>query len=208
MLKVFSLISSVLFCIVVVLFTYFAVEKRNESYTEKINPNTSEIDTNLNSTASVDLIPVDISGGINLPSVYWVPSNTILSDLISTAGGFSPDADLSWIEKNLSLASKVTSGSKVYIPLLSDSWLTEATVNISDSMPESIFEGTSEVSQNSRISINTASAAELDELKGIGPKYAALIIQNRPYGSVDDFLERSGLPSNTAHSISKEVSFE
>ncbi|MFZ5424192.1 MAG: helix-hairpin-helix domain-containing protein [Patescibacteria group bacterium] len=208
MLKVFSLISSVLFCIVVVLFIYFAVEKRNESYTEKINPNTSEIDTNLNSTASVDLIPVDISGGINLPSVYWVPSNTILSDLISTAGGFSPDADLSWIEKNLSLASKVTSGSKVYIPLLSDSWLTEATVNISDSMPESIFEGTSEVSQNSRISINTASAAELDELKGIGPKYAALIIQNRPYGSVDDFLERSGLPSNTAHSISKEVSFE
>lgn len=44
------------------------------------------------------------------------------------------------------------------------------------------------------ININTCSAEELKQLKGIGKKRAEIIIQNRPYKSTDDLLKISNFP--------------
>ncbi|MDA8433448.1 MAG: helix-hairpin-helix domain-containing protein [Nitrospiraceae bacterium] len=46
------------------------------------------------------------------------------------------------------------------------------------------------------IDLNTASPAELEGLKGIGPATAKKIIEHRPYGSVDE-LSKAGIPAKT-----------
>jgi competence protein ComEA len=44
------------------------------------------------------------------------------------------------------------------------------------------------------LNINQATAEELQTLPGVGPAYAARIIQNRPYKSVDALFEKRVLP--------------
>lgn len=44
-----------------------------------------------------------------------------------------------------------------------------------------------------KIDINTASITQLDELVGIGPKYAQAIIDARPFTSVDDLAKVKGI---------------
>jgi competence ComEA-like helix-hairpin-helix protein len=52
-----------------------------------------------------------------------------------------------------------------------------------------------------KIDINTATLSQLDELIGIGPKYAQAIIDARPYSSVDDLLKIKGIGEKTLQKI-------
>lgn len=54
------------------------------------------------------------------------------------------------------------------------------------------------------VNINTATLAQLDELTGIGPKYAQAIIDNRPYASVDDLLRVKGIGEKTLAKIKEQ----
>jgi competence protein ComEA len=61
-----------------------------------------------------------------------------------------------------------------------------------------------------RININTATAAELDQLKGIGPARAAKIIEERQkqrFRNFDDLVQRNVLPSNVEADIRNQISF-
>jgi len=52
-----------------------------------------------------------------------------------------------------------------------------------------------------KININTASAEELTQLQGIGPKYAAKIVeyrdQNEPFASPEDLMKVPGIGQKT-----------
>ena len=50
------------------------------------------------------------------------------------------------------------------------------------------------------VDINTATAAELEEVSGIGPTYAKKIIANRPYVKVED-LSKAGIPASRLEKI-------
>jgi len=51
------------------------------------------------------------------------------------------------------------------------------------------------------VSINSGTQAELEELPGIGPVTAGKIIDNRPYGSVQELLERKIVGKTTFEKI-------
>lgn len=64
--------------------------------------------------------------------------------------------------------------------------------------------------QGKKVNINTASAAELEQLKGIGEARSKKIIEERAkakFKNFDDLVKRSVLPSNVEAEIKDRVTF-
>jgi len=55
------------------------------------------------------------------------------------------------------------------------------------------------------IDINTASADELQKLKGIGDAYAKKIIENRPYQGKDELVSKNVIPQATYTKIKGQI---
>ena len=55
------------------------------------------------------------------------------------------------------------------------------------------------------INLNTASAEDLSELPGIGPKLAAAIVAGRPYKTVDDVVKVKGIGPKTLANMRDKV---
>jgi len=137
---------------------------------------------------------IDLAGAVINPGVYELPSGSRLKDLLARAGGLSAEADRDWVEKNLNLAQKIEDAQKVYIP----------------SQTEMAGATTGEVAGEStvvsgKININVASVSELDTLWGIGEARAKSIIDNRPYSSIDELLDKKIIPSNVFDRIKDEI---
>lgn len=147
---------------------------------------------------SSSLIAVDIGGAITKPGIYRVPNSARLSEVIDQASGFTNTADQAYVAKTLNLASKVTDGQKIYIPFAGE--LAATVLSTPGSNDPSQLESNSEV-----ISINTASQSQLEELPGIGEKRAADIIAGRPYGSIEDLVDREILTSTLFESLKNFV---
>ena len=124
------------------------------------------------------LITVDIEGEVARPGVYALPEGSRLEDLLQRSGGLSENADSQWAAKTLNRASILSDGAKFYIPKIGASAL-------SGSQPS--VKGASE---NQLISINTASAKELDSLSGVGEVTSAKIMENRPYQRLEELVEK------------------
>ncbi len=55
------------------------------------------------------------------------------------------------------------------------------------------------------VNLNTATAAQLEKLPGVGPALAKKIIAGRPYNSVSELSTKAGLPAGTVQKISPLV---
>ena len=55
------------------------------------------------------------------------------------------------------------------------------------------------------VDINSASAADLDALPGVGKTRAAAIIKGRPYNGKDDLVNRKIIPSNVYNGIKNKI---
>ena len=139
---------------------------------------------------------VDVGGAVEKPGVYSLPGDSRQADALTAAGGLGEKADREWVEKNLNLAQKLVDGAKIYIPERGE------TDSNKDS-PRSSLQGES---LQGRININTAGSAELDTLYGVGPATAEKIIQNRPYGAVEELLSKKAVKSNVYEAIKDKIS--
>ena len=112
-----------------------------------------------------------------------------MSQAIDAAGGLTAEADVTGLNR----ASKITDGQKIYVPTVGEQQ-TAAAVGGAES-GASTTPGTG--SSSGLVNINTASAAELQTLSGIGPSMAQSIIdertQNGAFASVDDLMRVSGI---------------
>ena len=139
---------------------------------------------------------VDIEGAVQKPGVYRLKTDARIQDVLVAAGGFSTDADVQWTQHSLNLAAKVSDGMKIYIPKVG-----EETPLRSESYAGQAGGSVAGVSTNGLISVNNASAKELEDLPGIGPVTAGKIIDNRPYGSIDELMSKKAVGKATFEKI-------
>lgn len=138
------------------------------------------------------VIVVDVGGAVVRPGVYRFSSGARLQDALVAAGGVGGLADREWIGKHINLALPLKDADKIYIPFTG-----EQITGVAGTGEESV--------QGQSVNINSATAAELDTLNGVGPVTAEKIISNRPYGSVEDLLTKKVVTSSVFEKIKGRV---
>lgn len=136
-------------------------------------------------------ITVDIGGAVINPGVYTLPQSSRVHDALVAAGGMASSAHREWVSKNLNLASPLSDGSKLYIPFQEENTRS--------------VQGAS-ITASNHININTASASELEALPRIGRVTAQKIIDNRPYASIDELLQKKVIGQSVFEQIKDSIS--
>lgn len=140
---------------------------------------------------------VHITGAVPRPGVYALPKNARVQDAIAAAGGFLADAEKSQIN----LAALLEDGEKLDVPFL------EGAIPVVATPGPTVVAVTTEL-----ININTASAAELETLPGIGPSLAQRIIeyreQNGPFATIEDLDNVSGIGLGLIERFRDQVTVE
>ena len=128
---------------------------------------------------------IDISGAVNVPGLYEASDEARLNDLIDMAGGLSEVADKNFFSRNFNLAKLVVDQEKIYIPSKKE---TENGYNVQFEAELANSNTTYKVKSTERININLATLEELDTLPGVGKVTAEKIINNRPFGALDELI--------------------
>ncbi len=140
-------------------------------------------------------IVVDLRGEVARPGVYELPAGSRLDDAVAAAGGLTDDADLT----QLNLAARLQDGSIVTVPGVTT---LAPPVASADGEPGATAGGTQ---QGGLINLNTANAAELDTLPGVGEVTAGRIIDyreaNGPFRSVDDLVHVQGISMKSINTL-------
>lgn len=159
---------------------------------------------------------VYVSGAVSRPGLISLPLDARLNDALDAAK-LLPEADL----EQLNPASKLKDGQKINIPYKAGmdpaETQAQAAQAIQPGQPNQPSQGSSSVQaskvtpspQTGKININTASAAELDNLPGVGPALAARIIQyrtdNGPFLNPEDLQNVSGIGPKTYEKMASMV---
>lgn len=132
---------------------------------------------------------VDVDGAVVSPGVYRLKDGARVSQAIDAAGGLTAEADVTGLNR----ASKITDGQKIYVPTVGEQQAAAAVGGAESGAATTLGAGSS----SGLVNINTASAAELQTLSGIGPSMAQSIIDERTkngaFASVDDLMRVSGI---------------
>ena len=139
-------------------------------------------------------IYVDLSGAVMSPQTYEVEQGTRLFSLIEKAGGLSPEADKSYIQRNYNFSVILTDQQKIHMPSVyevRDGYFTEKRKLVSlDVTTTHADKSAVSNTDTSLISLNESSLETLKILSGVGDVTAQRIIAGRPYTQVQDLLDR------------------
>ncbi len=151
------------------------------------------VETSANGATTVppaSRLVVDVEGAVRGRGVVHLPVGARVIDAIAAAGGAAEGADLT----RLDLAAPLADGVRIAVPRVGERALPLDPGAITE--PDG-GTGTPTGGAGAKIDLNTATAAQLDTLPGIGPALAAAIVKERdahgPFRSVDDLARVSGI---------------
>lgn len=123
-------------------------------------------------------LTVHVVGAVSNPGVYTLEEGKRIDDAVKLAGP-TEKADLSLIN----LAALLQDGKQIYVPEKGEQPVNQGSPPLSN--------------PRGMININTAGAAELDLIPGIGPALARRIIEYRensgPFGKIEDIVKVTGI---------------
>lgn len=121
---------------------------------------------------------VHICGEVELPGVYEVAQDARICDVLLLAGGFTPEAATDAVN----MAQQVKDGMQVVIPSVQEAKRLAAE---------------QEAEADGRVELNTATAAQLCTLPGIGESRAAAILAYREehggFSAAEELMQVSGI---------------
>ncbi|MFQ6001829.1 MAG: helix-hairpin-helix domain-containing protein [Anaerolineae bacterium] len=124
-------------------------------------------------------IGVYVVGAVRNPGVYFLPPGSRVTDALEAAGGPTDEADLA----RVNLAKRVYDEEQIYVPQVGE-----------ENPPLPLSTGGQ---AGGKININTATAAELETLPGIGPVLAQRIVDyretNGPFAAIEDIKNVRGI---------------
>ncbi len=135
-------------------------------------------------------ICVYVCGAVESPGVVFLPDGSRAADALEAAGGFAPEA----AEEAVNLAARVSDGEKLFFP---------------DREEYEAQEEAAETAASGLVNINTADAAQLCTLPGIGASRAADIIAYREahgdFGACEDIMRVPGIKESVYNKLSGKI---
>jgi competence protein ComEA len=159
------------------------------TYASSVPVTGTQTPESLSVSLSVPDIAVHVAGNVLKPGVYDLPGDARVVDAIRLAGGATAIADLNAIN----LANPLNDGQQVYVPAVGEK------VPPSSNGLSASGDGTGSATNSVEypININSADAALLDELPGVGPATAQAIVtyrdQNGPFANVNGLEDVPGI---------------
>lgn len=142
------------------------------------------------------VVVVHVAGAVARPGLVIGETDWRVADAVAAAGGSSAGADLD----RVNLAAPLRDGERIYIP--SDGEAVPAVAGSNRS-------GMVETPPSGPIDLNTADAAALETLPGIGPATAGAILAHRdehgPFGTIDGLVAVRGIGPATLDSLRDHV---
>lgn len=177
-----------------------AIQSQEEQVTKGDFRGEEEAENVVNAESTLSLVtkfPVHIMGAVQRPGVYLIEEGYYLEKLIQLAGGLRSDAD----QTKINLASLVEAHDKIVIPTVHEKEfvpnvegedLTQAAgvrQNVIHSGDTKSDHQDKKAFVKSKISINRATAAELQSVPGIGEQMAKKIVSYRRQHGAFQHLE-------------------
>jgi competence protein ComEA len=144
--------------------------------------------TTLAQVVSTTTVPtalvVHVAGAVIAPGVHELPTGSRVVDAIEAAGGTAADAD----SARINLAAPLVDGGRVYVPAVGEEPPPIAVGGLA---------GDPGTGPTGPVNLNSADAAALDALPGVGPATAAAILEHRgkvgAFTSVEQLLDVPGI---------------
>ncbi len=143
------------------------------------------------SSPDASAVVVDVEGMVRHPGIHRLPAGSRVSAAINAAGGFRGGAD----PVALNRAARLTDGQQIVVPARPQG--VEARDGAVPAVTSPAAAGATTAAPVPPVSLNSASARELEELPGVGPALAAAIVDDRTkngaFSSVDELDRVSGI---------------
>lgn len=137
-------------------------------------------------------LTVHVAGQVRRPGVYELEAGSRVIDGVEAAGGLVGDA----APESLNLARPLSDGEQVYVPSTEDAEAGRVQPAGASGVQPGSGSGPSSASA-AQVNVNSADAAALETLPGVGPATAQKIITDReangPFASVEDLGRVSGI---------------
>ncbi|AEG40506.1 helix-hairpin-helix domain-containing protein [Lactobacillus kefiranofaciens] len=168
------------------------------------NSNASSMASSASSSSS-KTVTCDISGAVKHQGVYTLKNGARLQELIEAAGGTTAKAQLKAINRAVLLKDQ----DKIHIPYKGEKVESVSTVTAGSDNSREAKDSAQSGSNGEKVNLNTASAADLQKLTGVGEKKAEQIIayreQNGSFKKIEDLMQVSGIGEKTFESLKDQL---
>lgn len=140
---------------------------------------------------------VHVCGAVVTPGVVRLPAGSRVEDALEAAGGFAEDAQINYVN----LASRLEDGQQLYFPTIGEAEALKQEAQELERLQQQASSGI--------VDINTADAALLCTLPGIGEARARVIIdyreQNGPFEKIEDIMRVPGIKESAFAKLKSRI---